>query len=67
VQEDNEEREGKVPQDDREIHVLPLFFGPCHVCKKKRLSTWGRCFCDQNFLRFSTIFGKKFGIFLKNQ
>jgi hypothetical protein len=27
---------------------------------------WGRCY-DHNFLRFSTIFGKKIGVFLKNQ
>jgi hypothetical protein len=26
--------------------------------------TWGRCY-DQNFLRFSTIFGEKIGVFLK--
>jgi S-adenosylmethionine:tRNA-ribosyltransferase-isomerase (queuine synthetase) len=28
--------------------------------------TRGRCY-DQNFLRFSTIFGEKIGVFLKNQ
>jgi hypothetical protein len=27
---------------------------------------WGRCY-DHNFLRFSTIFGEKIGVFLKNQ
>jgi hypothetical protein len=27
---------------------------------------WDRCY-DHNFLRFSTIFGEKFGVFLKNQ
>jgi hypothetical protein len=29
-------------------------------------TTWGRCY-DHNFLRFSPIFGKKIGVFLKNQ
>jgi hypothetical protein len=28
--------------------------------------TWGRCY-DHNFQRFSPIFGKKNGVFLKNQ
>jgi hypothetical protein len=28
--------------------------------------TRGRCY-DHNFLRFSTIFGEKIGVFLKNQ
>jgi hypothetical protein len=28
--------------------------------------TGGRCY-DHNFLRFSTIFGEKIGVFLKNQ
>jgi hypothetical protein len=28
--------------------------------------TWGRCY-DHNFLRFSTIFGEKIALFLKNQ
>jgi hypothetical protein len=27
---------------------------------------WGRCY-DHNFLQFSTIFGEKIGVFLKNQ
>jgi hypothetical protein len=28
--------------------------------------TWNRCY-DHNFLRFSTIFGEKIGVFPKNQ
>jgi hypothetical protein len=38
------------------------------LCKKVdlKLSTWGRYY-DHNFLRFSTIFGEKIGVFLKNQ
>jgi hypothetical protein len=31
-----------------------------------KLHSWGRCY-DHNFLRFSTIFGKKIGVFLKKQ
>jgi hypothetical protein len=30
------------------------------------IDSWGRCY-DHNFLQFSTIFGEKIGVFLKNQ
>jgi hypothetical protein len=33
---------------------------------EKSRVTRGRCY-DHNFLRFSTIFGDKIGVFLKNQ
>jgi hypothetical protein len=29
-------------------------------------TSWGQCY-DHNFLRFSTIFGEKIGVFFKNQ
>jgi hypothetical protein len=34
--------------------------------KNHNIGSWGRCY-DQNILRFSTIFGEKMGVFLKNQ
>jgi hypothetical protein len=32
---------------------------------KMSINAWGRYY-DHNFLRFSTIFGEKIGVFLKN-
>jgi hypothetical protein len=34
--------------------------------KSRIICSRGRCY-DRNFLRFSTIFGEKIGVFLKNQ
>jgi hypothetical protein len=36
------------------------------VTRDRRIGYWGRCY-DHNFLRFSTIFGEKNDVFLKNQ
>jgi hypothetical protein len=40
----------------------------CCSCnfQSRRIGSWERCY-DHNFLRFSTIFGEKIGVFLKNQ
>jgi hypothetical protein len=39
---------------------------PSELPTAKMSKIWGRCY-DHNFLRFLTIFCKKFGVFLKNQ
>jgi hypothetical protein len=52
--EDVREPTGGLRKDERVCH------GPC-----KKVFVWGRCY-DHNFLRFSTIFGEKIGVFLKN-
>jgi hypothetical protein len=41
-------------------------FGRKKISFPHTLETWGQCY-DHNFLRFSTIFDEKIGVFLKNQ
>jgi hypothetical protein len=49
------------------VSVLVVSYEQSEIGQKGRyVAIWGQC-NDHNFLRFSTIFGEKIGVYLKNQ
>jgi hypothetical protein len=48
------------------VRLLDRYRHPDRIDARLDLKKWGRCY-DHSFRRFSTIFGVKIGVFLKNQ